>query len=213
MQVPVSVFPTPIESQQLEGWLARELAVELKKADVSDLSPRVLRLPLYERGKARGVFEALMLGREVLDGLDFLRLKGQLEGQPVEARVEWEQVVRAFGLEDAPLYLIRARTLPEAAIKTWKDDLERLGIAEAVQIEVSHRVWKLEPTVEGAWALWLAAWRFGKRVGLDLGMRHQTMRTAFAELKQRVPEIPDEVFNRSREAEGWGKAEIKALND
>lgn len=209
----VSVFPATIESQHLEEWMARKLAVELKKADVSDLSPRVLRLPLYERGKVRGVFEAKMLGKEVLDGLDFLRLKGQLEGQPVEARVEWEQVARAFGLEDAPLYLIRARTLPEAAITIWKDDLERLGIAEAVQIEVSHRVWKLTPSREGAWAFWLAAWRFGKRVGLDLGMRQETMQAAFAELKQRVPEIPDEVFNRSREAEGWGKAEIKALDE
>jgi putative transposase len=70
---------------------------------------------------------------------------------------------------------------------------------------------RAEPTQENAWAFWLAAWRFESQVALDLGMRRANLERAFAALKERLPELPGSLLERSREAEDWGKEELRAF--
>lgn len=212
----VHMFPSLLGSDRIEAWLARDLRVALDRATVSDPTPKPVQLPLYESGAARGFLEGRLVGFETQGPLRFLIIEGVFEGQPVRVAAEWNEVARRFDLEDTPLYLWRARRLPEEAWKAWLADLERLGLPEKGGVLGERKDGTLchaEPTPENAWVFWLAAWRFGAKVGLDLGMRQERMRMAFAELKRRVPEIPDDVLHRSREAEGWGKAEIAALDE
>ncbi|WP_233493213.1 MULTISPECIES: hypothetical protein [unclassified Meiothermus] len=49
-------------------------------------------------------------------------------------------------------------------------------------------------------------------MALDLGMRRTGLERAFAALKERLPELPENLLKCSREAEGWGKAEVRRLN-
>jgi hypothetical protein len=42
-------------------------------------------------------------------------------------------------------------------------------------------------------------------------MRRASLERAFGALKERLPQLPDSLLKRSREAEGWGKEELKAL--
>jgi hypothetical protein len=197
-------------SDQIEAWLARDLAVELDRATVSDLSPRPVRLPLYEGGRARGFLEGRLVGREA----GTLIIEGTLENEPVRVAVGWSEVARAFDLEDTPLYLWRQRRLSEEEWKLWQADLERLGLVEQAGCLGEREdglLCRAEPTQENAWAFWLAAWRFESRVALDLGMRRANLERAFAALKERLPELPESLLERSREAEDWGKEELWAF--
>jgi hypothetical protein len=42
-------------------------------------------------------------------------------------------------------------------------------------------------------------------------MRRASLERAFATLKERLPELPGSLLERSREAEGWGKEELWAF--
>ncbi|PZA07417.1 hypothetical protein [Meiothermus sp. Pnk-1] len=203
----VEVFPGVLNSDQIEGWLARGLAAELDRATVSDLTPRPVRLPIYEGGTARGFLEGRLVGRE--EGA--LVIEGTFEDTPVRVAAGWNEVARAFDLEDTPLYLWRSRQLPEEGWQAWRADLERLGLEEKAGLLKDGPLCRAEPTPQNAWAFWLAAWRFGGRVALDLGMRRRGLERAFAALKERLPELPENLLERSREAEGWGKAEVRRV--
>jgi len=217
--VRVAVFPSLLTSDQIEGWLARGLTVELDRATWRSLkrafveaslpTPRPVRLPVYEGERPRGVLE----GRAKLEE-NALVIEGVLQEEAVRAAVSWEEVARRFDLADAPLYLWRARRLPEEKWAAWRADLDQLGLADRAALlgePEGGPLCRAEPTQENAWAFWLAAWRFGGRVALDLGMRRAGLEQAFSALKERLPELPDSLLKRSREAEDWGKEELKAL--
>ena len=42
-------------------------------------------------------------------------------------------------------------------------------------------------------------------------VRRASLERAFSALKERLPQLPDSLLKRSREAEGWEKEELKAL--
>jgi len=42
-------------------------------------------------------------------------------------------------------------------------------------------------------------------------VRWASLERAFSALKERLPQLPDSLLKRSREAEGWEKEELKAL--
>jgi hypothetical protein len=209
--VRVAVFPSLLTSDQIEGWLARGLTVELDQATVeaSLPTPRPVRLPVYEGERPQGVLEGRAKTEE-----NALVIEGVFQEEAVRAAVSWEEVARRFDLADAPLYLWRARRLPEEKWAAWRADLDRLGLADKAALlgdPEGGPLCRAEPTQENAWAFWLAAWRFGGRVALDLGMRRAGLERAFSALKERLPELPDSLLKRSREAEIWGKEELKAL--
>lgn len=215
MRVPV--FPNTLTSDQIEGWLARGLTAELKPDIVktSLLAPRPVRLPVYEGEQHRGVLEGWTSLEEnalVIEGV----FQEEAGGVAVRVAVSWEEIARRFDLADTPLYLLRARRLPEAEWEAWRADLDRLGLVDKAVLlrdpEGGPLCWA-EPTQENAWTFWLAAWRFGSRVALDLGMRRASLERAFTALKERLPELPDVLLERSREAEGWGKEELRALRE
>jgi hypothetical protein len=150
-----------------------------------------------------------LVGREE----ETLVIEGTFENAPVRVAVGWSEVARAFDLEDTPLSLWRRR-LPEEGWKRWQADLERLGLVEQAEClgeREDELLCRAEPTQENAWAFWLAAWRFGSRVALDLGMRRANLERAFAALKERLPELPESLLERSREAEDWGKEALRAF--
>lgn len=212
MRVPV--FPNTLTSDQIEGWLARGLTAELKPDIVkaSLLAPRPVRLPVYEGEQPRGVLEG-WAGLEE----NALVIEGVFQEEVVRVAASWEEIARQFDLADTPLYLWRARQLPEAEWEAWRADLDRLGLVDkAVLLGTDPEggpLCRAEATQENAWAFWLAAWRFGSRVALDLGMRRVSLERAFTALKERLPELPDALLERSREAEGWGKEELRALRE
>jgi len=151
-----------------------------------------------------------LVGRE--EGI--LVIEGSFENALMRVVVRWSEVARTFDLEDTPLYLWRQRRLPEEGWKLWQADLERLGLVEQAGCLGEREdglLCRAEPTQENAWAFWLAAWRFGSRVALDLGMRRAGLERAFAALKERLPELPGGLLERSREAEGWGKEALRAF--
>lgn len=208
--ISVTLFPqSPLDGDDVETWAQRAVCVQLP---LEALTGRPGPLPVVERGKAAGELEAARLVEKNLDGLRTLQVFGRWNGQPMVGGMTWEEVARAFDLEDTPHYLWRARDLPEAGLRAWRDDLRRLGLEEYARIlEDDAAVVRLEPTEAHAWACWLAAWRLGDRVGLDLGLRTAKMETAFRALQERLPELPEAIFERSREAAGWGKEEVQRL--
>lgn len=215
----VAVFPSLLTSDQIEGWLARGLTAELDRAtcqslkrafvEASLLTPRPVRLPVYEGERPQGVLEGCVVLEE-----NALVIEGVFQEEPVRVAASWEEIARQFDLADTPLYLLRARRLPEAEWEAWRADLDRLGLVDKAVLlrdpEGGPLCWA-EPTQENAWTFWLAAWRFGSRVALDLGMRRASLERAFTALKERLPELPDVLLERSREAEGWGKEELWEL--
>ncbi|WP_245393716.1 hypothetical protein [Allomeiothermus silvanus] len=233
------MFPNTLTSDQIEGWLARGLTAELKPDIVktSLLAPRPVRLPVYEGEQHRGVLEGWTSLEEnalVIEGV----FQEEAGGVAVRVAVSWEEIARRFDLADTPLYLWRARRLPAGAWEAWRADLDRLGLVDRAVLLGTYPValpacgqtrlvalpegqtrleggplCRAEPTQENAWAFWLAAWRFGSRVALDLGMRRASLERAFTALKERLPELPDVLLERSREAEGWGKEELRALRE
>jgi len=209
--VRVAVFPSFLTGDQIEAWLARGVTAELDRATVSDPSPRPVRLPVYKGEEAGGVLEGRLVGLE--EGV--LVVEGTYEGLPVRVAVSREEIARQFDLEDTPLYLWRPLQLPEAAWAAWQADLARLGLLDRAGLLGAAKdggpLCRAEPTPENAWVFWLAAWRFGSRVGLDLGMRQEPFERAFAALKERLPELPEALLERSREALGWGKEELREL--
>ncbi|MGK0620176.1 hypothetical protein [Meiothermus cerbereus] len=210
----VYVFPEFLPTDQIEAWLARDLRAELNRSLVSDLTPRPVQLPLLEGGELRGFLEGRLVGLEERGPLRFLVVEGTFQGQPMRVAAEWEEVARSFDLEDTPLYLWRARRLPEEKWEAWRADLDQLGLADKAVLlgdPEGGPLCRAEPTQENAWAFWLAAWRFGSRVALDLGMRRASLERAFTALKERLPQLPDSLLKRSREAEGWGKEELREL--
>lgn len=218
----VYVFPEFLPTDQIEAWLARDLRAELNRSLVSDLTPRPVQLPLLEGGELRGFLEGRLVGLEERGPLRFLVVEGTFQGQPMRVAAEWEEVARSFDLEDTTLYLWRAKRLPVDEVPAiavegwgaWLEDLRRLGLeakAELLGKREDGALRYAEPTPENAWAFWLAAWRFGSRVALDLGMRRASLERAFTALKERLPELPEVLLERSREAEGWGKEELREL--
>jgi hypothetical protein len=212
----VIVLPEIISSDQLEGWLSRELVVELSKDVVDDLTPRSLRLPLLEQGRPRGYLDGRLKGIEDFAGIRFLVIRARLDGQKVHASVEWDAVLRQFDLEDTTHVLWRGKEFDSAAWERWTGDLAKIGLQAkagvlgeriAPGLDMRH----LEPSLENAWALWLAAWRFGDAVGLSVGMRREALIEAFRVLRERFPELPLSLFERSREIESWGKEDVKRL--
>lgn len=208
--ISVALFPqSPLDGDDVEAWARRAVCVHLPP---DALTGRPRSLPVVERGKAAGELEAVRLAEENLDGLRTLRVFGRWGGQPMAGGVAWEEVARAFDLEDTPHYLWRASDLPEAGLRAWREGLRQLGLEECARIlEGDAVVVRLEPTQAHTWACWLAAWRLGDRVGLDLGMRSAKMETAFRALQERLPGLPEAIFERSREAAGWGKEEVRRL--
>ncbi|GIW31820.1 MAG: hypothetical protein KatS3mg071_1994 [Meiothermus sp.] len=210
MAVKVALFPqSPLDGDDLAAWVRRELRVQLPPEALRG-KPRTL--PVVKGDRAAGELEAVRLMEEHLDGLRTLRVSGRWNGRPVAGGVAWEEAARAFDLEDTPHHLWRARALPEAGLRAWQGDLRRLALEEHAWIlERDAVVVRLEPTETHAWACWLAAWRLGDRVGLDLGLRQERLRSAFQALRERLPGLPEEVFARSREAADWGKGEMRRL--
>lgn len=217
LQVPV--LSDIIGSDQIEAWDSQELVVELSREMVEDLTPRPLRLPLFEHGRPRGYLEGWLKGIEQDQGLPqlrFLTIEAEIEGQKVHASITWDRVVRHFELEDATHVLWRGWELDLKTWERWVGDLKQLGLEDKAEVlgeQIGPRkpMHYLEPTPENAWALWLAAWRFGDRVGLKLGMRWETLGKTFRDLQKQFPELPDTIFQRSREVAGWDREDFKRL--
>jgi hypothetical protein len=214
----VIVLPEIISSDQLDAWLSRELVVELSKDVVDDLTPRPLRLPLLEQGRPRGYLDGWLKGIEESTGLRFLTIQAELEGHSVHASVTWDAVVRHFDLDDTSHILWRARELDLEGWERWTADLAKIELEGKAGVlgeraDPRQHIYHLEPTPENAWALWLAASRFGNQVGLSLGMRREALLEAFRVLREWFPELPFTLFERSREIEAWGKEKVRKLSN
>lgn len=219
----VPVLPETTESDQIETWDNRELVVELSRDMVEDLTPRPLRLPLFEQGQPRGYLEGWLKGIEQDEGLPqlrFLRIAGEIEGQKVRTSIEWDDLALRFGLADVQHFWWRRAVLADEPWAAWQADLVRLGLQDQAAFFGPQAIpnrrrcpnWS-EPGLEVTWILWLAAWRFGNGVALLMGLRQERLEEAFAALLQQIPELPREILARSQEIRDWTRNETWAFLD